>query len=204
MAKRELQAEGTVLATAPSGERFVRLHVVSAEAGRLTCMWRRSSKQAGGGPDLFDDVTLWLEASARAEAWFVREYRLRRRRAGIARRYESLRRAVRLGDLLWRNLLHAEFSEPVACLAVEALDALDARSCPRVVYLKALYRFAREEGYAVAQQWLAGLPIRERARADTILHSPADQLTADDDALAGDLAEKLERWLRGETDILVP
>lgn len=204
MPARHLQADGLVLGASPSGERHTRLHVLSAGEGRLVCLWRRSAKNAGGGPDLFDQAAFQLESPASSSSWFVQDYQLGRRRGGIARRYRALQRAARLGDLLWRNLQHAEFFEPAFRLASEALDAFDLVPLPEVIYLKAVYRFAGEEGYPARQQWAVSLPRGERDRARDILHRPLGELDAGHEAPAAALTEKLERWLRSETDIIVP
>lgn len=204
MPARELQTSGVVLATAPSGERFLRLHILSAEEGRILAMWRRSGKQSGGGPDLFDQAVFHLESSAQSSTWFLKEYRLEHRRMGIARRYRSLQLASRLGEIIWQNLPHTEFFEPTAQLAVEALNAFEDSPLPQCVYLKALYRYASEEGYAVRQHWLASLPNSERERARGILRQRTEALAASDNEDAGSLIEKLERWLRAETDIVTP
>ncbi|MGE9295692.1 MAG: hypothetical protein ACQKBV_05335 [Puniceicoccales bacterium] len=204
MPARELQARGVVVAKAVSGERFLRLHVLCAENGRLICLWRHSHKMGGGGPDLFDAVSLSLESSSQSGAWFLKEYHTGRPRPGLARRYRALQLATRLGDVLWRNLQHAEFFDPAAQLFDEALDAFEEFPLPQSIYLKALYRFAREEGYAVRQQWLAGLAASETERARSIILRPLAELPDNAEALAAPLTEKLERWLRGETDIIVP
>lgn len=204
MPARELQTPGVVLATTPSGERFLRLHLLSAEAGRLVAMWRRSGKQSGGGPDLFDQAVFHLESSQQSGVWFLKEYRLEHRRVGIARRYRSLELATRLADILWRNLPHTEFFEPTAQLAGEALTAFETATLPQCVYLKALYRYAAEEGYAVRQQWLPGLAKSEQGRARGILHQPLEALDPACETAAGELIDKLERWLRADTDIIVP
>lgn len=204
MPARELQTAAVVLAAAPSGENHLRLHLLSADAGRVVALWRRSSKTSGSGPDLFDHAAYSLESSASGTTWFIREYRLERRRLGIAKRYRALVLATRLGDLLWRNLQHAEFFEPLAQLAADALNAFEDSPLPRCIYLKAVYRLAAEEGYAVRQQWLASLPRREQELARGILHQPLEVLEAEAENAAEPLIEKLERWLRADTDIIVP
>jgi len=204
MAAHELQTSGLVLATADSGERHRRLHILSPTEGRVIALWRRSSKQSGGGPDLFDQAQFHLESSGQSKSWFLKEYRLEQRREGLARRYRSFQLAARLADLIWRNLPHSEFFEPVSQLAAEALDAFADSPLPRCVYLKSIYRYAAEEGYAVRQQWLASLPKREQERARSILHQPLSELSEPNDEAAEALIEKLERWLRADTDILVP
>ncbi|GHC10233.1 hypothetical protein [Cerasicoccus arenae] len=204
MPARELQAVGVVLATVPSGERFLRLNILSPDEGRLVAMWRRSNKNSGSSPDLFDQAVFHLEGSSSATTWFLKEYRLEHSRRALARSYRTLQLATRLGELLWRNLPHTEFFAPTAQLAIDAFNAFESSTLPQCVYLKALYRYAAEEGYAVRQHWLADMPTREQERARSIIHQPLEMLSAENDTVAGTMIEKIERWLRADTDIIVP
>ncbi|WP_269541387.1 hypothetical protein [Cerasicoccus fimbriatus] len=203
MPARELQTSGVVLAATVSGERFLRLHALSAEDGRLVIMWRRSSKTTGG-PDIFDRATFHLESSSTTGAWFLKEYSLEHRHTGIARRYRSLQLATRLGELIWRNLQHTEFFAPTTQLAVDALSAFEDSPLPHCVYLKSLYRYAADEGYAVRQQWLRNLTKSEQDRAKEIIGNPLAELEPCREEVAAQLIEKMERWLRADTDIIVP
>lgn len=203
MPARELQTSGVVLAATVSGERFLRLHALSAEDGRLVIMWRRSSKTTGG-PDIFDRAMFHLESSSTTGAWFLKEYRLEHRHTGIARRYRSLQLATRLGELIWRNLQHTEFFAPTTQLAVDALSAFEDSPLPHCVYLKSLYRYAADEGYAVRQQWLRNLTKSEQDRAKEIIGNPLAKLEPCREEVAAQLIEKMERWLRADTDIIVP
>ncbi|WP_309385328.1 hypothetical protein [Cerasicoccus frondis] len=204
MPARELHTAGIVLSASPSGERFLRLHLFSADEGRVVAMWRRSSQTSGGGPDLFDQAVFHLESSSQSGAWFLKEYRLEHRRVGIARRYQTLVLATRLSELLWRNLQHTEFFAPAAQLATEALSAFEDSPLPHCIYLKTLYRYAADEGYAVRQQWLRHLAKSEQDRAKAILGKPLIELLPEQEPIAKSLIDKLEHWLRADTDIIVP
>ncbi|MEO0794956.1 MAG: hypothetical protein AAFX93_07335 [Verrucomicrobiota bacterium] len=204
MPSKTLQAGGLVVAKALSGENHLRLHVLSAEHGRLVCLWRRTQKMGGSGPDLFDQTDFKLEASSGGQTWFVKEYQLQYRHTGIAKRYRSLEQATRLGSFLWQNMLHAEFFEPMAQLANEAFHAFETLPLPYCIYLKSVYRFAREEGYPVRQQWMTHLPQRERETAHDIIHKPLGEQSEHAESESQELTVKLERWLRSETDIIVP
>jgi len=71
------------------------------------------------------------------------------------------------------------------------------------VHLKGLYRFARDEGYPVLQDWLPSLPAAERAVASAALNrklSEQDAAPAD----VGRIRLSLEDYLRTRTEILVP
>ncbi len=73
------------------------------------------------------------------------------------------------------------------------------------MHFKALYSFARDEGYPVGQQWLPTLPATLRRLADDILHRPLTELEADgiDVVQTGLLHRRLEEYLRGHTEVLL-
>jgi TRAP-type C4-dicarboxylate transport system substrate-binding protein len=71
-----------------------------------------------------------------------------------------------------------------------------------VVYFKALYCFARDEGYPVKQEWWQGLPPAERTAIADLLNRPL----VDQAAAAADVARvtrRLEDYLRAHTEILL-
>jgi len=195
---------GTILAKELSGERFFRYRVVCPENGRMDCLWRRSQKMSGGGPDIFDQVALSLESSSAFGTWFIKEYRTEMTRGGLARRYQNLKLATRLSDLIWKNLQHAEFFEPATRLLDEALRAFESSTLPHCVYLKAVYRLAQDEGYAVRQQWIAGLSPQRTEHVRQIIPLPLSEISPAMEAEAPALTRSFERWLCGETDIVVP
>ena len=87
-------------------------------------------------------------------------------------------------------------------LLQQTLAAFSATTRPDLVYLKALYCFARDEGYPVKQEWWTELPAAARAAAAGMLNLPvADQAPAPA-AVAG-LTRRLEDYLRSHTEILL-
>jgi hypothetical protein len=152
--------------------------------------------------DLFDEVALRLESANQGRTWFVLEARLIARRPDIGRSYESLRHASALASLLARNPVDEDSRPAVAELLRTALAALAAGHRPDIVYFKSLYRFARDEGYPLKQQWLPSLPASERAEASSLLNRPlAAQTVAP--ATVARLERHLEDYLRGHTEILL-
>jgi hypothetical protein len=66
---------------------------------------------------------------------------------------------------------------------------------------------ARDEGYPVKEEWLAGLPAAQRAEAERLLATPLATLAETSAAIAGPssatLLRRLEDYLRARTEILL-
>jgi hypothetical protein len=68
--------------------------------------------------------------------------------------------------------------------------------------LKSLYRFARDEGYPVKEQWFPSLPAADRETVATLLNRPASGQTTEL-PLVAKLQHRMEDYLRGHTEILL-
>lgn len=202
-----LTTDAFVLSQQPPADKFQTCALFSAEHGVLTALQRLSAKPSPKNPrlDLFDEAAFDLESSNQGRTWFLREVRLIRRHAGIGGRgYEALRGASLLASLLARNPVTAETRAKAAELFRSALVALEGGADPELVLFKSLYRFSRDEGYPVAQQWLVSLTADARQAAERLLRTPLSELGAPADrAPAPALRRQLEDYLRGHTDIWV-
>lgn len=199
-----LQTDALVLLKQPPADTFQTLTIFSAEHGVLMVLQRLPKKNSSGSVllDLFDEASLLLESSNQGRTWFVREPRLLARHAGIGRSYDSLRFASTLAALAARNPGPGESHAPVADLLRTAFAAFAGSPRPDLVYFKSLYRFARDEGYPVKQEWLASLPAAQRTAAAEILSQPLAAQTAEAAAVAR-LTHRLEDYLRAHTEILL-
>jgi hypothetical protein len=204
-----LQTDALVLLKQPPADAFQTFTVFSDEHGGLLAIQRLPKKNAPASValDLFDDAAFLLESSNQGRTWFVRESRLIARHDGIGRHYESLRFASTLAALVARNPVPDESRAPVAALLRTAFAAFAKSTRPDLVYFKSLYRFARDEGYPVKQEWLAGLPVADRTEAGRLLATPlatlAEAQPATPDAPAATLLRRLEDYLRTHTEILL-
>ncbi len=178
--------------------------VFSSAAGLLTVMQRlsRSGKPGQLTLDLFDEVEFALESSNQGRTWFVREARLIARHTAIGRSYEALQAASALAALIAHNPVQEESRGPVAELLRSAFGALAAGHRPDLVQLKSLYRFARDEGYPVKQEWFPSLPERDQAVAAQALNQPLAGQTAPP-AVVAELQRGLEHYLRGRADLRI-
>ena len=204
MPAQSLQAEAFVLLRRPPAESFQSHTVFSAEHGLLTVLQRIAKKSATKMPalDLFDEVTLLLESSNQGRTWFVKEAGLIRRHADLGKSYETLRHASALGALIARNRVHEESRAAVAELLRSAFAAFAASPRPDIVFFKSLYRFARDEGYPLKQQWFPTLPAADRETVAALLNRPlAGQTTGP--AGVTRLQRQLEDYLRSHTEVLL-
>ena len=202
-----LQTEAFVLLKRPPSDRFQGCTVISPEHGHLQVMQRIAQKTAATQAtlDLFDEVALILESSNQGQTWFVKETRLLHRPTGIGRSYEALRQASAFAALIARNRVAEEGRAAVGRLLQQAIAAFATSDRPDLVYFKALYAFARDEGYPVRQQWHSTLPADLRATADLALRTPLRDLAPADApaARATLLIRRLEEYLRGHTEVLL-
>jgi recombinational DNA repair protein (RecF pathway) len=204
MPGRQLQTEAFVLARKPPSDRFQQLAVFSALHGDLLCLRRLPTKSAPASAilDLFDETELWLETSNEGRTWFIKEARVVARHGAIGRSYDALRMASAFAAVIARNPVHEESREGVYGLLRQTFDAFGSSARSDLVYLKALYCFARDEGYPVKQEWAQGLPPATRASASEMLNKPVAGQAASPDAVAN-LTHSLEDYLRSHTEILL-
>jgi len=211
MAGLTLSTQGIVLLKRPPKESFQPLTVFSAEHGHLT-FWQRVPKSSGGKTaknasglsplDLFDEAEFLAESPNQGQSWFIKEARLLHRPSGIARSYDSLRHACDFTTTLARNRVPEEVRSGVMQLLRRSLDAFAQHTRPDITHLKALYSFARDEGYPLRQHWLPTLPTTLRILAQTALSQPLAAQNPPAETVAA-LHSHLCHYLRHHTEILV-
>ena len=204
MPAQSLPTEALVLLRRPPAENFQSYTVFSAEHGALTVLQRLARKSASTSItlDLFDEVSLLLESSNQGRTWFVKEVTLITRHPDLGRSYETLRHVSALGALIARNPVHEESRAAVAELLRLAFAAFATSVRPDIVFFKSLYRFARDEGYPLKQQWFPTLPDVDRETVATLLNRPLAEQTIELAAVTR-LQHRLEDYLRGHTEILL-
>lgn len=202
-----LHTDAFVLARRPPAESFQTLNVFCVAHGALLVLQRVPKKPSPGRLvlDLFDEAAFTLEAPRAGGPWFVREARLLARPADIGRDYEALRHASTLATLVARNPVPEESRAGVGVLLREAFAAFASGASPVLVYFKSLWRFARDEGHPVREQWFPSLSPAQRDEAARLLRTPLAGLAGDPGAAtaAADLAIRLEAYLRSHTELLL-
>lgn len=204
MSAQSLQTEAFILVKRPPADTFQTFSAFSAQHGPLLVLQRVSKKSAATtvALDLFDEVALALESSNQGRTWFLKEAQLIARHAEIGRSYDALRLASALAALVARNTVDERSRDAVAGLLRSAFAAFGSAARPDIVYFKSLYRFARDEGYPLKQQWFPTLPAADRAEVAALLNQPLAGQTAAPAAVAR-LQRRLEDYLRGHTEVLL-
>jgi len=195
--------QGVVLSREESGEGSLRIRVFSSDEGLVLVYKRLASKRASGSlPDLFDEVELRLSRprTGSDSISFVSEWRLLTRRPELARGQSRLETASALSLLYQKNGAHLTEPGPAAKLLADALDSLVAGYSPVAVYLKALYRFARVEGFPVKEAWWQSLSLVQKQNAAETLNVPLRDLVQEECATE-EILESLKLWLNAETEL---
>ncbi len=205
MAGLGLNTEAVVLEKRPAAaDGWENYRLFTAESGLLSTLRRLPKKIAAADValDLFDDAEIGLESANQGRSWFIREARIRVRHADIGRSYEALLAASAFTRLIAQNPVGPESRLAVLTLLREALAAFATRQRPEIVLLKSVYRFARDEGYPVRQEWLASVPEAERAAVLDLLTQPVKDSTASADEV-GVWQRRLDDYLRSEADLVI-
>jgi len=199
-----LQTEAIVLSRKPPADRFQQLTIFSGSHGGLLCLQRLATKFVATSTnlDLFDEADFMLVTSNQGQTWFLQEARLIARHDAIGRSYDALRLASVFAAIIVRNPVHEESRPGVYALLRQTLAAFGVTVRSDVVFLKALYCFARDEGYPVKQEWWQGLAPATRTTVANVLNQPVATQTAAPAAVAG-LISRLEDYLRTHTEILL-
>lgn len=203
MSDEARRLSGIVLLRENAGERHLRLTLLDPEHGLVRCLYKPAAKSGAATvtPDLFDTCEATLDTPRTGEtSRFVKEYRLVLRRDAFGRDYARLTLACRLASVLAKNPHPPESFARLAELADHAFASLAAKPRPDAAYFKTLWLIARDEGWAVKEDFLTRLRPGERDLATLLLATP---LAAIDDAsapkaLVSGLSQALERWLERE------
>lgn len=196
-----------VLRLEPSGESFLKMHLLGPEDGLVLCLKRVSKKCSSNkpAPDLFDTADISLETSKQGTMQFVVDYHLIERRSEIGRNYRRLQRASEFCQILALNATHLPDLPALYQLVTRCLDAFSERSTPDIVFLKSLYLLLREEGYPVHQSWWSRLPKNLRPQTKLLIEQPSPEALDPSAAEAcNDAIRHLRQWLRQETDLILP
>lgn len=200
------EQEALVLKTEPSGESFLKLHMLTAGRGIFLCLKRISKKSTESTkPDLFDQASVQLENSKQGTMLFVKEYQLLQRREAIGLNYRSLRAASYFAQLLVRNAAHMPESELLFELTARTLNAFAEGKAPEIVLLKGTYLLLKDEGYPVRESWWPELPAEWREPSRELLKLPSPQKTDSEvRERCEQIQQHLHRWMRGNTDLMLP
>jgi hypothetical protein len=200
-----LNGQGCLLRKAESGENHFLLVFFLREHGlRMALMRKRSrSSPLAHDPDLFDSGDLIIEQKGENKPAFLKEFTPNMRFTEIARQYKAFLAASRLTRFYEKNLFHMEHFEAAWDLLHTAMDSFSKNRQPAVTYLKALYVFAKSEGYPVREEWFGSLSPDNRSLVDAIMKQPVDAVELES-ADVDYWIHNLEAYFMQSTDLIVP
>ena len=174
--------------------------VYAPETGLLRTMKRLSAKRTAALPDLFDDIALDCEATSPAALQFVKDFSLKKRRVEIASSYEAFEQAALIAKTVLKNGGHIENSAQLSARLRMSLDAIAEGSPAEIVRLKFMYLLARDEGYAVKEDFVRRLGSSNAELFGILIKNPSADLR-EFNSRAADLLERLCAWIYSSTDI---
>lgn len=205
-AEKLILANAIVLKLTPTGETFTQVRLLSPERGLLSVLKRNRSKANGYSVDLFDqgEAHIDFKAGESSNNGFLTEFSVSTKRNGIGKSYHALQAASWLSGLLLANPLHDdELAEETHRLAARSLDSLSDGAPPQALLLKALYVYARDEGYPVLVDWAQKLKPALSSRVTTILNTPLKDINLSKEDQQSSFAS-LARYVEHNTHIRLP
>ncbi|MCH6257020.1 recombination protein O N-terminal domain-containing protein [Puniceicoccaceae bacterium K14] len=202
MAKEIYKARVIVLNKKLSGENFIHLTLLSLDRGMVHAMQRKSKRRDSLSPlDLYDEADCNLEKTDGNDLSFLKDYELIKRRTKIGTHYRSLEIAARISFFLQSNPIHELNNHSVYSLSNTSLDSLISHPTNAIcILIKVLYRYSRDEGFPVKEDWYSTLPTDDSRWAKTIINTPLAEIKIDTTCQTCVL-ESLEIYLDRFTEI---
>lgn len=197
--------QACLLKRSDSGESHVLLLFFVRDHGLLRVLSRKRTRGPAGPalPDLFEIGEATIEQRGGDKPAWLKEWLPVHQFPGIARQYRSLQAAARLARFYEANLVHMESFGEAWRLMETAMQSLSTGPHAEAVLLKVLYALARAEGYPVREQWLAQCTADSREAIREVLTRPLGQSPSEPAQITA-WTRDLERFLQGETDLIVP
>lgn len=204
MSPSEWQGDGLILRKDTHGESYLKLLILSPEWGMLHTLLRYSGRSKGRGgsgpePDLFDEIHARFAPATSQQLAFIQEWQLVNRQSALGSSYDRLCWAVRLSQSFIPNLSHIEETEWTYNLLKKSLSAIAEKPLPEASYCKALFLFARHQGYPVVEGWLGQLNSDLKIQAQQLIQQPLAQIDLSTSDLER-LRKRLEQFLRIHSD----
>ena len=191
----------TVLDREIRGESSVYITAYDSSLGLMRLMKKCSAKKTAYLPDLFDDISVNGEMHSPTALKFVRDFTIHKRRSEIATNYNAFEQACLIALTVAKNGTHIEDSARLSNQLRMALDAIANGANGEIVRLKFMYLLAKNEGYAVKEDFYARLPQPKKDLFSALIKSPASELK-EFSTRVSPILESYLNWLYSNTDII--
>ncbi len=191
---------GIILEKSLRGESGVLFKIFSAESGLKLLHKRVGAKKTSQLPDFFDEIFAECEKSKMGEMYFLKDFELQKSRTQIAVNYDAFLIACEIAKFALKNANYLEgFAQFYKTLS-SSLDAINSGADATSVYIKFLYVFMRDEGYAIKEDFVASLTGDAFALLKKILTTPALELKKE--LAAASLLKQMQNWILENSSVL--
>lgn len=212
MSQIPLEWQGIVLAREARGENLCHLRLLTPTDGIRPALVRQSSGSSKGKisasatrlrpPDLWDFLSMLPQPSRKGSSLFAEISELIAHHNSIGSHYPALREASAWSRFLLGHLPEGNHSEDAFAITRKALQAWCQPVDAVLIHLKALFLYAREEGFPVREGWLAQMPLSDRQQVLTLLAAKPSHLPSpsqQQESPASSPLQNLKFWLTQET-----
>lgn len=182
------------------GENSLYIIAYSPTHSLMQTMKKIPSKKTSVMPDLFDDISFDCEMSSPTSLKFIREFSIKKRRTAVAASYDSFEQAALIAQTVLANGRHIEDSATLSHRLRMSLDSIAEGAPAEIVRLKFMYLLARDEGYAVREDFYARLPAQKKELFSVLIKTPSAELK-EFKTRSANILESLCRWIYANTDI---
>lgn len=191
----------TVLDREIRGENSVYITAYAPNFGLMRMMKKCSAKKTSYLPDIFDDISISGEMQSPTSLKFARDFSIIKRRNEIATNYNSFEQACLIALSVVKNGVHIEDSQRLFNQLRMAFDAIANGANAEIVRLKFMYLLAKNEGYAVKEDFYAKLSQPKKELFSMLIKLPVSELR-DYSTRVSPILEAYLNWLYANTDIV--
>ena len=183
----------TILKITQTSEHFLKLDYISPTLGMTYGLLRQSKKNNNAvHADLFDTAKILRDAGNHSKQKFIKSYNPIQKRSAIGNNYHQLEYASHFAAFIIENVSNVPDPSDLFTLTTQTLNAFDQNFIPEIIFLKALYRFLKTEGFPIDSGWWNSLSNEDKSCAKILLTTP---LTEFEDNLDLESVIKLHKLL---------
>ncbi len=193
--------EAIVLNKENRAENYLSFTLFSKDLGICYAMIKVSRNKNNPLPDFFNEISVECNKGNFGNNYFIKSINSIESLNNFHKNYKGLLECTKLAQCLIRNASHLEDFSPAYKDFVLALKAYITATDPRLVNIKWLYKFARNEGYPIKEDFAQNLSAQYQEIFVQIINTPSSQCNIAKEDI-GFIYDKLSHWLNYNTDII--